>query len=486
MRNMLFIICTAGGVFLFGGCVSSGPAPQDVRLLNPDGKSVIIKDLSELPLIENRKLKETEIVKVFFPQTDNIMMRCSITLLKIPPGVSPPKYRQSSAQIIYAISGGGKLLVNSSMIILKKGIMVYVPPNVPMLITNNVNRILEIIVVTSPPFEPSHMEVLEDSLPKVKVAKDPEDELNNAAAGQDVSEKYQADTKKRSLSIEEYRKKINKTMPPANAKDPVIVPEANDKDPVSELLDEADKDKKTSVRDTWPLRMPDDSQEPLDKLKEDQEEKLIPPTPQNLKDTSTKDVQELTPAEHKVPLPAETGTAAPEPTKAEKDSLENLLKDQEEQVKKLAPPKESTAKVKKTSLEHIQELSPEEHGGTVYKKAADTAVGSLEKMLKDQEKQREKLLPKEPAKADKTSLKHIQELSPEEHGVSGTANEGKVEESTAESDEDPLEKMLKDQKRQQENPLPDKTLKVKKTSLKNIQELSPEENAVKTKSDKEP
>jgi hypothetical protein len=261
----------------------------------------------------------------------------------------------------------------------------------------------------------------------------------------------------------------------------------NEKDPISELLNEADKDKKdvkTTTKDTWPLRMPDNSKEPLDKLEEEQEEKLIPPEPQNLKDTSTKYVQEMTPAEQEVPLPDETKAAKPEAPKAQKDSLEKLLKDQEEQAKKLAPPKETTAKVKKTSLKHIQELSPAEHGGTVYKKASDTDVNSLEKMLKDQEKQKEELLPKKPLKVNKTSLKHIQELSPAENSVS--TGSGKAEDSAKDSDEDPLEKMLKDQKKQREELIPDKTLKVKKTSLKNIQELSPEENAVKTKSDKEP
>ncbi|MDD5598254.1 MAG: cupin domain-containing protein [Victivallaceae bacterium] len=468
MRNMLFIICLAVIGFLFGGCVSSGPAPQDVKLVNPDGRAVIIKDIYELPLIENRKLKETEIVKVFFPQTDNVMMYCSMTLLKIPPGVSPPKYKQSSAQIIYAISGGGKLLVNNTnMIILKKGIMVYVPPDIPMLITNNVNKILEIIVVTSPPFEPSQMEVLEEAPKKAKVAKDPEDEFNNEIGGQDVSEKYRTDTRTRSLSIEEYREKINKTMTPLN-----------EKDPISALLNEAEKDKKTPLKDTWPLRMPDSSKEPLDKLEKEQEEKLIPATPQKADDTSMKDVQELTPSEHKEPLPDELKTSTPETPKVKEDLLDKLLNEQEKQDKK----SEGTAKVKKTSLKHIQELSPEEHKGSVYKKTRAADVNSSEKVLKDQEKIQEELLPKKTLKANKTSLKHIQELTPEEHKDSVAKDKSKVDESGNNTVEDPLEKLLREEKKQRT----DQTLKAKKTSLEHIQELSPEESAVKTKSDKEP
>ncbi|MFA6714904.1 MAG: cupin domain-containing protein [Victivallaceae bacterium] len=469
MRNMLFIICVAAVCSLFGGCVSSGPAPQDVKLSHPDGKAVIIKDIYELPLIENKKLKATEIVKVFFPQTDNVMLHCSITLLKIPPGISPPKYKQSSAQIIYAISGGGKLLVNNTnMIVLKKGIMVYVPPDVPMLITNNVNKILEIIVVTSPPFEPSQMEILDEAPKKVKIAKDPENEPNNEVEGQDVSEKYRTDTTTRSLSVEEYREKMSKTLMPLN-----------EKDPISALLNEAgEKDKKTSSKDSWPLKMPDSSKEPLGKLEKEQEEKLIPTTPQKAEDTSMKEVQELTPTEHKVPLPDEVKKLTPQAPKVKEDLLEKLLSEQEKQAKKTSSQAETATKVKKTSLKHIQELSPDEHKGSVYKKAKAADVDSLEEVLKDQEKQQVKPLPKKISKASKTSLKHVQELTPE----AGKAKD-KVKADDANKDvaDDPLEKLLKEEKKRRE----DQIMKAKKTSLKDIQELSPEENAVKTKSDKE-
>lgn len=357
MRNIFFgVFAVVFSVFL-GACVNSGPAPQNVKLQSPDGKAVIIKDIYELPLIENKKLKETEIVKVFFPKADNVKINCSMTLLKIPSGVSPPKYKQTSSQIIYAISGGGKLLIDNNIIVLKKGIMVYVPPNAKIKITNNVDKILELVVVTSPPFETSQMTVLGETPTKVKVAKDSEDDMNNDDDGdiQEVSEKYRTQSKsksKRKLSVEEYRRKMDKS----------LLSDSDGKDIISDLLNETKKTEiKTKKDDDWLLKMPDSSKEPLKNLEIEQRDKLIPKKPQKIENVNLKHIQDLTPKEHSVPIsgektkPSETKSKTPQNNQ---DSLEKLLNDQKKQQGKIIP--EKTLKAKKTSLKHVQELSPEE------------------------------------------------------------------------------------------------------------------------------
>jgi mannose-6-phosphate isomerase-like protein (cupin superfamily) len=414
MRNIFFGVCVVAFCVLFGGCVSSGPAPQDVKLKSPDGRAVIIKDIYELPLIENKKLTETEIVRVFFPQSDNIKMKCSMTLIKIPSGVSPPKYKQSSSQIIYAISGGGKLIIDNNMVVLKKGIMVYVPPNAAISIINNVNKILELVVVTSPPFETSQMTVLGKGPTKVKVAKDSETELDNDDdVIQEVSEKYRTkrkSEKERFLSVEEYRKKMNKN----------LLPGSDGKDVISDLLNET---KKTETKPgnglDWKLKMPDSSKVPLKKLEREQRTKLIPRQPQKIKKVSLEHIQDLTPKEHKTPISGETTTPAKIKSKTtdQDDSLEKLLRDQKKQQGKLIPKK--TLKVNRTSLKHIQELKPEEHKASLKKKGkgVESDEELLKKLLKDQKKQQEKLIPKKPLKVKRTSLKHIQELSPTEKAV---------------------------------------------------------------------
>ena len=276
MKNILLGFPAVAFALIFNGCVNSGPAPQDVQLRQPDGRAVIIKDIYELPLIENKKLKETEIVKVFFPQADNVRMQCSMTLIKIPSGISPPKYKQTSSQIIYAISGGGKLQIGSNIIVLKKGIMVYVPPNAPMLITNNVNAILELVIVTSPPFETSQMTVLDVKSRKVAVAKDEENSMNSNDDDkyQSISEKYKTKKRRRGrkLSVEEYRTSINKGL--------LSDDDENDKekDPIADMLKD-DFNEKTKPKDPnapWELKMPDNSKVPLKKLEKEQEEQLIP------------------------------------------------------------------------------------------------------------------------------------------------------------------------------------------------------------------
>lgn len=342
-------------------------------------------------------------------------MKCSMTLIKIPSGVSPPRYKQSSSQIIYAISGGGKLIIDNNIIILKKGIMVYVPPNAALSIINNVNKILELVVVTSPPFETSQMTVLGEGPTKVKVAKDSETEMDSDdEVIQEVSEKYRTKRRsKRSLSVEEYRSKMNKG----------LLPDADGKDVISDLLNETKKTE-TKPGNDWKLKMPDSSKVPLKKLEREQRTKLIPKKPQEIKRVSLEHIQDLTPQEHKAPIRGETTT----PTKI---------------------------KNKTTDLDD-----------------------SLEKLLRDQKKQQEKLVPKKTLKVNRTSLKHIQELKPEEHKAS-LKKKGKG----VESDEELLKKLLKDQKKQQEKLIPKKALKVKRTSLKNIQELSPTEKAIPTKSD---
>jgi len=359
MKNILFGVSAVVFSIIFGGCVNSGPAPQDVQLQNIDGKAVIIKDIYELPLIENKKLKETEIVKIFFPKADNVKMKCSMTLIKIPSGVQPPKYKQTSSQIIYAISGGGKLLIGNNMIVLKKGIMVYVPPNSVMSITNNVNSILELVVVTSPPFETSQMTVLADTSKKVPVSKDLEDTMNNDDdESQSVSEKYRTKRRnKRTLSVEEYRTRMNKSLLPDV--------EIDEKDSISDLLkddlQEENKHKKKIHKDTWSLKIPDSSKVPLKKLERAQREKLIPKTPQKVEKTSLKNIQELTPSEHKTPVykdKMKSSKVKVDSSDNDQDSLEKLLNDQKKQQEKLIPKK--PLKAKKTSLKNVQELSPEE------------------------------------------------------------------------------------------------------------------------------
>jgi len=380
MKNIVFTVGAVIFVLIAGGCVNPGPAPQDVPLKNQDGRAVIIKDMYTLPLIENDRLEATEIVKIFFPKDDNIRMKCSITLLKIPPGISPPKYKQTSAQIIYAISGGGKLLVNSNMIVLKKGIMVYVPPNTPLTITNNVNKILEILVVTSPPFETSQMTIIEEKLKKVKIAKDAENTINDEEVpSQSLSEKYKPKKRnKRIQSVDEYRDKISKEL---------LTEHPKEEDTISDLLKEDLIDTKTDVKpkagpktDTapeadskvdpetkngklkpWPLEMPDTTKVPLKKLEEKQREKLIPETPQKIENVKLKKVQDLTTSEEDTPVGGQdsgTEKAKTDSSKSDQDSLEKLLKAQEEEKKNQTSPK--IDKVKKTSLKHVQELSPAE------------------------------------------------------------------------------------------------------------------------------
>jgi len=368
MKNVLFTIGTLAFAIVFAGCVNSGPAPQSVVLKNPDGRAVIIKDIYELPMIENKKLQETEIVKIFFPQSDNVRMKCSMTLIKIPSGISPPRYQQTSAQIIYAISGGGKLTIGNNIIVLKKGIMVYVPPNATMLITNNINEILELVIVTSPPFETSQMTIVGDKPKKVIVAKDLENTMNNdddKTESQSIDEKYRTKKKsKRTLSVEEYRTRMNKD----------LLPDLDENDPISDLLKDNFKDKTSQkVKDpnatrtlNMPdnskdvLKMPDNSKEPLKKLKKEQIEELIPMAPQKVENTSLKKVQDLTPKEHKVPIyKKKIKPAKIQPLSNDQDSLEKLLKDQKKQQEKLIPKK--VLKAKKTSLKNIQDLEPEEN-----------------------------------------------------------------------------------------------------------------------------
>lgn len=327
MKNILSVFCAASLGLLFNGCVNSGPAPQDMPLQSQDGKAVIIKDIYELPALENHKLSGTEIIKVFFPKVDNAKIDFSMTALKIPAGIKQPKYKQTSSQIIHTISGGGKLQVGKNIIVLKKGIVVYVPPNAEMSITNNVDKILELFIITSPPFQASQMTLLEEKSKKVKIAKDTEDEIDDEDVDiQAVSEKYKTSKqqRQRSMTVEEYRTKMYKELNPALDKD----------DPITKLLQEnIEPKKKKKAKDNWPLKMPDSSKTPLKKLEKEQEEKLLPKKPQKAEDTSLKNVQGLSEEEHAVPLRDENGNIIKKSSKDkyEGDELDKLLKEQEQQ-----------------------------------------------------------------------------------------------------------------------------------------------------------
>ncbi len=405
MKNILPGLCAVVFCVFLGACVSSGPAPQNVRLESPDGNAVIIKDVYELPRMENKKLGGTEIVKVFFPNIDNVKIKSSMTLLKLLPGISQAKHKQSSSQIIYAISGGGKLLISNNMIILKKGIMVYIPPDAIMSITNNVNKMLELVVVTYPPFEPSQLTILGKAPRKVKVSVDAETTISGDSGDNDiqaVSEKYRtARNKRRSLSVEEYRNRLNEQPLPGSGK----------KDPLLDLLDIPENPKPKTPG--WPLKMPDSSKIPLTTLKDEQLDKLMPPKAQKIENTKLKPVQALSPKEQVTPIydKAEQPGIDSKTSKINQDSPDKLLKDQKKYEEKLIPGK--VLKAKKTSLKHVQELSPQERGVVVSDKKvkqpgidSKTSIDdqdSLEKLLRDQKKRDVKLISGKPVKAKKTA-----------------------------------------------------------------------------------
>ena len=455
MKHMFSAFLATSVGLLLNGCVSSGPAPQNMPLQSPDGKAVIIKDIYELPALEGHQLTGTEIIKVFFPKVDNAKIDFSMTALKVPSGIKQQKYKQTSSQIIHTISGGGKLQVGKNVIVLKKGIVVYVPPNAEMSITNNVDKILELLIITSPPFQPSQMTLLEEKPAKVKVAKDTEDDIDDDDVDiQAVSEKYKTSKEKRkAMTVEEYRTKMYKELAPAVDKD----------DPISKLLNENLEPKakrKKQAKDSWPLKMPDSSKTPLKKLEKEQEEKLIPRTPQKGEDTSLKNVQELSEKEHTAPLLDENGNVIKKvkKDKYEGDELDKLLKEQEQQKRIHSKP---VTKVKKTSMKNVQELSPSEKGIRPLKGDRDNALKDL---LKEESKKGTPL--QTVKKVKKVDLQNIQELKPKEKTV-----------KPARENISPLEDILKEQNKKG---VPPKTVKkVKKTSLENIQELSPKEKTVK-------
>ncbi|MDD5697342.1 MAG: hypothetical protein PHH77_01880 [Victivallaceae bacterium] len=354
MKNILFAVGIVGVGILFGGCVNSGPAPQNVQLKSPDGKAVIIKDIYDLPPVSVDKLGNTEIVKVFFPGTDNVKFDCSLMVLKILPGTRQARYKQTGSQILYTLSGGGNLQIDNNMIALKKGIMVYVPANAVMSITNNLSRNLELGVITSPPFASSQMTILEERSSKVKVSKDLEDEMNEEGVPvQTVSEQYKPRQEiKRSLSVEEYRDKLSKE----------LAAPVREKDSLLDIPETAVPAKKSEL--TWPLKMPDSSKTPLETLEIEQENKLLPRTPQKAENVDVKNIQTLTPKEQAVPISADDNKPSDAGNKkidVEQTAVEKLLKDSKKQEDQLLAKDKKTLKVKKTSLKHVQELSPVEN-----------------------------------------------------------------------------------------------------------------------------
>ncbi|MDD5728671.1 MAG: hypothetical protein PHV59_08915 [Victivallales bacterium] len=448
MKNIFAFILPAAAAIFINGCASSGPAPQNMPLQSPDGKAVIIKDMYELPPLEKHPLSGTEVIRIFFPEADNAKIDFSMTTLKIPSGIRQPKYKQTSSQIIHTVSGGGKLEIGSNIIILKKGVFVYVPPNAEVSITNNVEQILELLIITCPPFKSSQLTLLEEKPSKVAVAKDTENEKDENVDIQTVSErdKNREMKSQRSLSVEEYRNKMYKEP----------VPSLDSDDSISKLLGTGDADTKTgkAQKDSWPLKMPDSSKVPLKKLEKEQEEELLPAQPQKAENTSLKTVQELTEKEHEVPLRDENGNTS---KKKADDELDKLLKEQE-QKRRLHP--KSATRVKKTSMKNVQELSPEEKQ---VKPLIKTRIETLKPLNREK--------PAAASKADKTSLENIQELKPEEKQVKPTNKTVS-----------PLEDLLKEQDTR--GVPPKETGKVDKISLENIQELSKQEKAVKSANSK--
>lgn len=71
-----------------------------------------------------------------------------------------------------------------------------------------------------------------------------------------------------------------------------------------------------------------------------------------------------------------------------KGERDNALKDLLKEEKKTGTPPQTSKKVKKVDLKNIQELSPKEKG---IKKSAEPEEDPLEKLLEEQKKRRKEL-----------------------------------------------------------------------------------------------
>ncbi|MCP3968132.1 MAG: hypothetical protein GY750_02310 [Lentisphaerae bacterium] len=416
MKNLLLLASVSVISIIVSGCVNSGTEPQKVVLHQPEGGNLIVKNMFDLPVVQNKQLGQVLLSDVFSTEKDKVKTDYNIAFFEIQPGMGSAIYQIKSPQCIVSVSGSGKLQVNLDAISLKKGLVVYIPADTTLSIINDTPKKMMFLAIGSPPFKLEDIQVtgkppgksfLNNNNKKKTVVK-PKAETSQPGSIFDETAPVPKDIKNQ-LNMDKFDKELDKTF-----KDPMD-------DPMS-----------------YPLNIPDNSEIKLDEILKEQPEQLLPKKPQEEKKTDLKQVKEksIKDSESELDqlLKEQPPAASQENADLKQVKEDSSLKNESEKLLPSEP-----QQIEKTDMNQVQELTP-----------ADTE--SKFKLDSSAKKQSEDLLPSEPQQIKKTDLKQVQELTPSD---SKTKSNSLV--------------------KQPEELLPKKPQKGEKTDLQQVQELTPSE-----------
>ncbi len=92
----------------------------------------------------------TQLKELVHPSNDPIEINYSLAKGKLAPGESSLPHKLGSSEVFYVLSGVGKAMLDRNIIDIKKGSILFVPPNTDQYLINEGKEYLEFICIVEP------------------------------------------------------------------------------------------------------------------------------------------------------------------------------------------------------------------------------------------------------------------------------------------------------------------------------------------------
>jgi len=121
---------------------------------------MLLKSLHTIPSFEAGD--KTILKEVLHPKNDQLSLNYSLAYAKLPVGRSSLLHRLKQSEVYVILEGEGKIFVNSKGSIVRKGDVVFVPPQAKQYLENQGETELQFLCIVSPPWSPEEEWILDN------------------------------------------------------------------------------------------------------------------------------------------------------------------------------------------------------------------------------------------------------------------------------------------------------------------------------------
>ena len=119
---------------------------------------MLIKNLKNCPEIIGND--GSIIREILSPLRDNVAVNFSVAHAKVMPGEATLLHKLKSSEIYYILEGEGEMYIDGEKEIVRKGHLIYIPPNSTQRIKNIGKNVLSFLCIVEPAWREENEEIL--------------------------------------------------------------------------------------------------------------------------------------------------------------------------------------------------------------------------------------------------------------------------------------------------------------------------------------